>query len=545
MNSINGNFSKKDEMSLLYVQSLEIMTLYHQPIPKNTYNPTKYYLLPKNWVDGYKYQNNYNEIKQQISDNTDYNSLKSKIAQENSLSKNNGPSQNNQIKQIPLLEKNNITIDNNDIKYPVNFYPIKEEILKNSLNDNNDIIYELIIGENNIFVIDNKSKKNIFICSIYSEEEDIDNFIVNVDYIIKYNTDKNFEKEMTKYMSDNKGFQNYCKKRNLLPKLNVMQDIINYEEEKIGKFITINDKTDETPIGMLLNYVPDQNIIINNENIIRNNNGNNMDNNNDVNNGSNMSNNLGNNKDIKVIKLSDVGSNINFGRLSLNYQSYGQNAIQNFNNNNNINNNNGNFNNNNMNNNMNNNNQPNYNQNQINKTGGKYIITISGEIYCNVRKRISISIMENENKNNNNNAFNNYNNQVNNNQYQYNINNNIPPNNNNINFNNNNVMGNNNNYNNNNNFNHNNNFNNNNNYNNNNYNNNNNPQNIQGNNNNNYNNNNNPQNIQGNNNMNFNNMAGQNEQNYYMNNNNNNFNNYNNNGNFANHIQIEQSVNSQ
>ena len=58
----------------------------------------------------------------------------------------------------------------------------------------------------------------------------------------------------------------------------------------------INDKTDETPIGMLLNYVPDQNIIINNENIIRNNNGNNMDNNNDVNNGSNMSNNLGNNK---------------------------------------------------------------------------------------------------------------------------------------------------------------------------------------------------------------------------------------------------------
>ena len=238
-----GNLSKENEMSLLYAQSLEIITLYHQPIQKNTFNPSKYYLLPKNWVDEYKNKNNYNNIKQQIND-YDYNSLKSKILQD----KNNNILQ---TEQIPQIGNNFVEIKEINLKYPTNFFPVKEEIFKKYLNNKNDILYELIIGENNIFVIDNKSKKNIFICSLNSEQEDIDDFIVNVDYIIMYDMEKTFKNEMKKYISDNKGFRQYCKKRKLVSKINEKQDIIDNEGDKIGIFFTINDSNYDTPDEIL------------------------------------------------------------------------------------------------------------------------------------------------------------------------------------------------------------------------------------------------------------------------------------------------------
>ena len=75
MNEINDLLSKKAEMSLLFAQSLEIQTLYHQPIPNNTFPISNYYLLPKKWLDEYKNSYNYNLIKPKYEEYSDYNNL--------------------------------------------------------------------------------------------------------------------------------------------------------------------------------------------------------------------------------------------------------------------------------------------------------------------------------------------------------------------------------------------------------------------------------------------------------------------------------------
>lgn len=422
MNEINDKLSQRDEMSLLYLQSLEILNLYYQSIQKNIFNPCKYFLLPKNWVDAYKNQHNYNIIKKQLDNNSDYNSFKYQILKDNfSQNRKSGISINSQNEDIPQIEKNFKKVGCNiDIEYPIDFYPIKEEILKNTLNDKKDYLYELIIGENNIFVIDNKSKKNIFICSIYSEQEEIDDFIVNVDYIISYFNEKKFETEMNKYISDNNGFKKYCKLRHLIPKLNEIQNIFDNEGEKIGFFFTINVNDYETPLGTLLDYINK----VNNINLDK-----------------------GNNISREILE-----TELNFGNFNLITDTYSKNPIQNLNhhniNNINI------INNQNQNNNINishfsyrfSNPNPNQNQNNQNdqnnifnhennnvksiykkniKRGGKYIINIDGDLYYQLKRN-----MYNDESNNNNfgyipNNNNNYNRNINNDNY----NNNFMPNN--------------------------------------------------------------------------------------------------------------------
>lgn len=373
MNDINDKFSQRDEIALLYLQSLEILTLYEQPIPKDTFNPCKYYLLPKKWLDDYKIKNNYNIIKKQIGDILDYNEYKSQLIN-NSYSINDKfeNSLYSQREGIPQIEKN-VKIIGENIEYPIDFFPVKEEVLKNILNNNNDFLYELIIGENNIFIIDNKSKKNIFICSIKSEKEDDDdnndNFIVNVDFIIEYNEEKRFQKEMEKYIIDKKGFQQYCQIRKLKPKKNEMQDILDLEGDKIGILYTINENIYE---------VPDNNI--------------------------NNNNNL--NQNLNLINDNTLETKIDFKKINL----FSENSINksnvNLNNPNNI-----------MNY-QNNNNAQNFNGPNIHNNG-KYILHIDGDIYYKLKKTISISIMDTNNINNNNIRYNPNNN---NNMPRYNFN---------------------------------------------------------------------------------------------------------------------------
>ena len=251
-------FSKNVEIGLLYFQSLEIQMLYNQEIPKNSFNPTKYYLLPKKWIDEYKSKFNYNFIKKNynIDDCSNYDDFKSKIIQSNSfLSKNSESSQNLQMSPI---EGNFIQIPRKKIQYPVDFFPVKEEILRKYLVGKNDYLYELIIGGNNIFIIDNKSKKNIFVCSLNydnDEVEEIDDFVINVNYILMYNKDNTFKNEIKKYSSKNKGFNNYCKERNINLNLNNEQDLLTKEGEKIGNFLQINNIGDNTPDGFLDEYI--------------------------------------------------------------------------------------------------------------------------------------------------------------------------------------------------------------------------------------------------------------------------------------------------
>ena len=93
---MDAPFSKKVEMSLLFGQSLEIQTLYYQPFPDDSFNPPKYYLLPKNWIDNYKNKFNYNLFKPNINDYSDYKGFKFKL-----LTDNASELDNSELSNIP------------------------------------------------------------------------------------------------------------------------------------------------------------------------------------------------------------------------------------------------------------------------------------------------------------------------------------------------------------------------------------------------------------------------------------------------------------
>ena len=82
MNGVK-NFSKKSEMNLLFAQSLEFQTLYSQAI--DSFHTSKYFLLPKQWLDGYKEAYNYNLVKPKSDKYTDYNSFKSDLLKNKTL----------------------------------------------------------------------------------------------------------------------------------------------------------------------------------------------------------------------------------------------------------------------------------------------------------------------------------------------------------------------------------------------------------------------------------------------------------------------------
>ena len=252
MSKVDVPFSKKVEMSLLFGQSLEIQTLYYQSFQDDSFNPLKYYLLPKNWIDKYKHIFNYNLFKPNINDYSDYNSFKFKILTDNATEAKISDSSNLNNDEIPPIEKHFIKNHNCQIEYPLDFFPVREEVFKHLKFIPNEYLCELIIGNNNIFVIDNKSKKNIFVCSIDFDKEELDDFLVNVNYIIIYENPNIFKKEMKNHISK-KGFGKYCKEKNLNLNLNELQDIKD-KEDKIGIFLPINNNNNETPNGFIIQY---------------------------------------------------------------------------------------------------------------------------------------------------------------------------------------------------------------------------------------------------------------------------------------------------
>ena len=347
-------------MYLLYAQSLEIQKLYSETITENTSYYLKYYLLPKNWLDNLKSKYNYSSIKQQISilDCIDFNTFQGKLLK----NKKNNNNNNNFINEFNSIE-NNIekkNISKYNINYLCNFVPVKQDIFVNlKLNINKDLLYDVIIGEENIFLFSNK---NVFICSLNfdeNNEEDISEFVVNVDAILILNDKKKIKerKKLINFISDNKGIKNYYKERNIDVNKSGEQPLVNKEGEKIGIFLKIQKNEENiTPGEFLEEYI---NIIYQNENNISGRQ-------------PNVNQNLNNN-------VNNINNNIN--------DNINNNINSNFNNN--INNNiNYNINNNNFNNNINNN----INNNMIGQQKKvPKCITIKGDIYYYFRRNISDS----------------------------------------------------------------------------------------------------------------------------------------------------------
>ena len=209
---------KKLEAYLLYGQSLELIRLYNQEFGEKFLEKEKYYLVGKKWLDDYKISLEFNLIKEDAEkyQYDSYEIFKSKIM---SFLKRNTAKKPLKI-DPPDLEQELLT--DYEILKPKNFFLVKKEILESSFLKT-VMTYDVIIGEKNIFIFDNKSDNsktdNIFICSMkYNEDnDDITDFVINVDDILILN--KQFAVEEKKYffelVKDGKGIKNYFKTRKL------------------------------------------------------------------------------------------------------------------------------------------------------------------------------------------------------------------------------------------------------------------------------------------------------------------------------------------
>lgn len=253
---INHLNAKNSEMYLLYFHSLELQKLIIQEIPKNKTESKKYYLIPKEWFDNYKSNSDYSSIIKDINsiDYQDYETLEKEL-----LQRINNDDLVFEIEGIKnMIEKESESIPKYEIKYPKNFIIVREEIFKNL---ENNFLYDIILGEKHVFILDS-NKKNIFICTLNIDDnnEDISEFVINVNSIIILNDKKKF-KEKRKFfnlISEGKGINNYYKQRNIdINKLGE-QVFKNEENEEVGIFYQIinnNDENFETPGEFLEEYI--------------------------------------------------------------------------------------------------------------------------------------------------------------------------------------------------------------------------------------------------------------------------------------------------
>ena len=214
-NQIN---SEKLEAYLLYGQSLELIKLYNQEFGENFLEKEKFFLVDKKWLDNYKINLEFNLIKEDAEQYQydSYEIFKSKITSRLKRNTTKKPLKINP----PKLEQELLT--DYGILMPKNFVLVKKEILESSFLKS-VLTYDIIIGEKNIFIFDNKSENsktdNIFICSMKFNEDndDITDFVIDVDDILILS--KQFAVEEKKYffeiIKDGKGINNYFKARKL------------------------------------------------------------------------------------------------------------------------------------------------------------------------------------------------------------------------------------------------------------------------------------------------------------------------------------------
>ena len=254
MSGKNNNQLDKNiiKLKLIFAQSIELQNLYFQQIPKNKYPILKYYLFPKKWLDEYKLKYKYSEIKKNIKpeDCQDYDSFKSQL-----LKKINNDKKNDSDVEFPVRLATEY-ISKHNIHYPKDFIPIRQDIFENI--DNKNLLYELVIGEEYLFIFDNNKNKSIIICRLKFQDE-LGEFIVDIIAILILN-DKNIIKEKKKFfnfISNGKGIKNYYKERNIDANKIGEQIIYDKEGEEIGVYYKIKIKNDDylTPEGFFEEYV--------------------------------------------------------------------------------------------------------------------------------------------------------------------------------------------------------------------------------------------------------------------------------------------------
>ena len=166
---------KIKENALLFANSRDVLSSLNEELSLGKIQPSKYYLLPKEWMDKYKIKNDYQSVINNINMNMmkNYQTFKTLLENEKSFNlifKEVGIIINPQqiIPSNPNWPSVILNSINQNILYPKNFIPVKEEIINNYTSKNinfinkNELLYDIVIGEGNIFVYDNKTRFNIF-----------------------------------------------------------------------------------------------------------------------------------------------------------------------------------------------------------------------------------------------------------------------------------------------------------------------------------------------------------------------------------------------
>ena len=246
-------------MALLYANFKETINKLNQELSPKNNKPLKYYLLPKDWLDEYKMKNKYELVASQINFYLmkDYPTFKSLLEDDNTFNANFKsvslpplsdvilpPSPNESLKFSNVSNKNLCFLDN--------FMPVKKEIIEeySSYNFNFQnkefFLYDIIIGEGNLFAIDNRNPLTIFIC-VYDKNQEF--FIPKS--ILSFQNEMGLS-EMIKYISENHGINNYYYEKKIF---------INNENEQ-----EIRDKNGQI-IGYFCNFGKSKTNILNNDSV--------------------------------------------------------------------------------------------------------------------------------------------------------------------------------------------------------------------------------------------------------------------------------------
>ena len=238
----NNEILSKKALYLLYTQALEIHTLYYQEFGDKIVNESieKYFLINKNWLDEYKSKNDYFQIIQDVEDNPIDNY--SKI--------NDSLKKNGEIDIIDVTKVEQELLPDYELIIPKNFVIVKKEIFE-SLSLDSNLLYDVIIGEKNIFIFDKKKEnskyENIFVCSIQYNEysDDISDFNINIDYILMFIKDCASEgkENFFELIKNGRGIKNYFRIKRLDNKHYGEQNIIDEKKRIRGVLFKVkNDK---------------------------------------------------------------------------------------------------------------------------------------------------------------------------------------------------------------------------------------------------------------------------------------------------------------
>ena len=196
-------------------------------------------------------------------------------ANQNILAKSDNKKINNLKIALLLSEKLKI----NDIYYPCNFFIIEKDIFEKEIKiidrENNLFnefkIYDVLIGKNGIFILNNESQKDKFIVYYL---HDINSNDCNFDKIFLFKKKSEFEKEIEQIKQQ--GRENYFNSRNIINDKTGYYNLID-DGKIIGKYINLKRSK---KFKIKLNNDNEENNEESNKNNNNNNNNNNEDNNN-------------------------------------------------------------------------------------------------------------------------------------------------------------------------------------------------------------------------------------------------------------------------